>query len=120
MDKHEHRTVSYIGFITKNKRYLAVICHRDTSHSHLQAVQATLWLGERDGGAAVEAEGPGALVVSRDIPGTGVFAASGGSWDTVAQMAATATDGRMGSEDSGDSAPPMTNLYSAHRLLPSV
>lgn len=91
-----------------------------TSHSHLQVVQATLCLGNRDGGAAVEPEGPGALVASRDIPGTGVFAASAGSWDTVARMAAAATDGRMGCEDRGDSAPPTTNLYSARRLPPSV
>lgn len=103
----------------KNKCY-PVICHRAPSYSHLQAIQATLWLGRRDGGAAGEPQGPGALVVSRDIPGTGVFVVSAGSWDTVAQMAATVTDGRMGSEDRGDSAPPTTTLYSAHRLLPSV
>lgn len=118
MDKHEHRTFSCIGFITQNKRYLAAISHQATSHSHLQAVQVNLWLGERDRGAAVEPEGPGTPVVSRHIPGTGVFAASVGSWDAVVRMAAT--DGRMGCEDSGDSAPPRTDLYSAHHLLPSV
>lgn len=75
----------------------------------------TLWTGETGGGAAVEPEGPGALAVVRDIPGTGVFAASAGSWDTVA-----ATDGRMGSEDRGGSAPPTTSLYSARPLLPSA
>lgn len=78
----------------------------------------TLWLGERDGGAAVEPEGLGAVVVSRDIPGTGVFVGSAGSWDTVARMAAM--DRRMGCKDKDDSAPPTTNLYSAHRPLPSV
>lgn len=49
--------------------------------SHLLSVRVNLCLGERDGGAAAESEGP---VLSPDIPGTGVFEVSEGCWVAAA------------------------------------
>lgn len=61
----------------------------------------------------MESEGPGELFL-----GTGVFAVSAGGWDAAGRTAATGR--RTGSEGRGGSAPPMTHLYFARRLLPSV